>query len=44
MSISRIASGPGVNWHTVNDPQLATGRAQLIADPARYDAVRIQGW
>jgi transposase len=43
MSIARIAAGLGVSWHTVNDAVLAAGHALLIADPARFDGVRVLG-
>lgn len=43
MSIARIAAGPGVSWHTVNDAVLATGHQLLIADPTRYDGVQVLG-
>jgi transposase len=43
LSIARVAAGLAVSWHTVNDAVLTTGRALLIADPARLDGVRVLG-
>jgi transposase len=41
--IARIAAGPGVSWHTVNDAALAAGRQLPIADPARFDGAQVPG-
>ncbi|MFG2652440.1 hypothetical protein [Streptomyces sp. NPDC048436] len=43
MSIARIAAGPRVSWHTVNDVALATGHQPLIADPTRFGGVQVSG-
>lgn len=43
MSITRIAAGLGVAWHTVNDAVLEAGRQLLINDPARFDGVEVLG-
>jgi Transposase DDE domain group 1 len=39
----RIAAALGVSWHTVNDAVLPTGHQLLIADPTRFDGVRVLG-
>lgn len=41
MSIARIAAGLGVSWHTANDAVCAIGQQLLIADPTRFDGVRV---
>jgi transposase len=43
MSMSRIAAGLGVAWHTANDAVLAEGHRRLINDPARFDGVAVLG-
>ena len=43
LSISRVAAGLGVSWHTANTAVLAQGRRVLIDDPARFDGVRVIG-
>ncbi|BDZ37442.1 ISL3 family transposase [Microbacterium suwonense] len=43
LTVSRIAAGLGVGWHTANDAVLAEGRRLLIDDPSRFDGVRVLG-
>ncbi|WP_413227909.1 hypothetical protein [Actinomyces respiraculi] len=43
LTVSRIAAGLGVSWHTVNDAVLAEGRRVLIDRPGRFDGVRVIG-
>jgi hypothetical protein len=43
LSIARIADGLGVSWHTANNAVLAAGQELLIADPDRFDGVRVLG-
>jgi len=43
LSVSRIAAGLGVAWHTANDAVLAEGHRRLINDPARFDGVAVLG-
>jgi transposase len=43
LSVARIAEALGVSWNTANDAVLAEGRRVLIADPARFDGVRVLG-
>jgi hypothetical protein len=43
MPIARIAAGPWVSWHTVNDAVLAAGRQLLIAGPTRFDGGQVPG-
>jgi len=43
LTVSRIAEGLGVPWNTANDAVLAEGRRVLIADPHRFDGVRVIG-
>ncbi|WP_062381546.1 ISL3 family transposase [Demequina pelophila] len=43
LSISRIAAGLGVAWHTANDAVLTEGHRQLINDPTRFQGVRVLG-
>jgi len=43
MSMSRIAAGLGVAWHTANDAVLTEGHRRLINDPARFDGVAVIG-
>ena len=43
LSVSRIAAGLGVSWHTANDAILAEGGRLLINDPARFDGVKVIG-
>lgn len=43
LSMSRIAAGLGVAWHTVNDAVLSEGHRRLINDPTRFDGVRVIG-
>ena len=43
LSMSRIASSLDVAWNTANHAVLAEGQRVLIADPARFDGVRVIG-
>ena len=43
MSMSRVAAGLGVSWHTANDAVLAEGRRRLISDPTRFEGVSVIG-
>ncbi|SDB87331.1 Transposase [Raineyella antarctica] len=43
LSVARIAQALGVSWNTANTAVLAEGRRVLIADPARFDGVRVLG-
>lgn len=43
LTVSRVAAGLGVSWHTANDAVLAKGRRVLIDDPGRFDGVRVLG-
>lgn len=43
LTVSRVAAGLGVSWHTANDAVLAEGRRILIDDPGRFDGVRVIG-
>ncbi len=43
LTVARVAEGLGVAWNTANDAVLAEGRRVLIADPHRFDGVRVIG-
>ena len=43
LTVARVAEGLGVSWNTANDAVLAEGRRVLIADPHRFDGVRVVG-
>ena len=43
LTVSRVAAGLGVSWHTANDAVLTEGRRVLIDDPGRFDGVRVLG-
>ncbi len=43
LTVARIAEGLGVSWNTANDAVLAEGRRVLIADPHRFDGVKVIG-
>ncbi|MDP9466823.1 MAG: ISL3 family transposase [Actinomycetota bacterium] len=43
LTVARIAEALGVAWNTANDAVLAEGRRVLIADPTRFDGVRVIG-
>lgn len=43
LSVSRIAAGLAVAWHTANDAVLTEGHRRLINDPARFDGVAVIG-
>ena len=43
LTVARVAEGLGVSWNTANDAVLAEGQRLLIADPARFDGVRVVG-
>jgi transposase len=43
LSVARVAEALAVSWNTANNAVLAEGRRVLIADPARFDGVRVIG-
>ncbi|QZE24957.1 ISL3 family transposase [Brevibacterium casei] len=43
LTISRVAAGLGVAWHTANNAVLAEGHRLLIDDPSRFDGVAVLG-
>ena len=43
LSVARVAEGLAVSWNTANNAVLAEGQRVLIADPARFDGVRVIG-
>jgi len=43
LSVARVAEGLAVSWNTANNAVLAEGQRLLIADPARFDGVRVIG-
>lgn len=43
LSVSRVAAGLGVSWHTANTAVLSEGRRVLIDDPARFNGVTVIG-
>jgi len=43
LTVSRVAAGLGVSWHTANSAIIAEGRRRLIDDPARFDGVTTIG-
>jgi len=43
LSVTRVAEALGVAWNTANDAVLAEGQRVLIADPGRFDGVRVLG-
>ena len=43
LTVSRVAAGLGVSWHTANAAVLAEGKRRLIDDPARFDGIRVIG-
>ena len=43
LTVSRVAAGLGVSWHTANTAILAEGRRRLIDDPDRFDGVAVIG-
>ena len=43
LSMSRVAAGLAVAWHTANDAVLTEGHRLLINDPTRFDGVRVLG-
>ena len=43
LSMSRVAAGLAVAWHTANDAVLTEGHRLLINNPARFDGVRVLG-
>jgi Transposase len=43
LSVARIAEELAVSWNTANNAVLAEGQRVLIADPARFDGVRVIG-
>ncbi|MBG6226696.1 transposase [Arthrobacter sp. CAN_A2] len=43
LTMSRVAAGLGVSWHTANTAVLAEGKRRLIDDPHRFDGVSAIG-
>jgi transposase len=43
LTVARVAESLGVSWNCANTAVLAEGRRVLIADPARFDGVRVLG-
>ena len=43
LSMSRVAAGLGVAWHTANDAVLSEGHRRLIDDPTRFEGVSVIG-
>ena len=43
LTVARIAEGLGVSWNTANEAVLAEGRRVLIADPHRFEGVKVIG-
>jgi hypothetical protein len=43
LSVARVAEALAVSWNTANNAVLAEGQRVLIADPARFDGVRVIG-
>src|SRR5690606_29118947 len=43
LTVSRVAAGLGVSWHTANTAVLAEGRRVLIDDPHRFEGVTVIG-
>jgi len=43
LTVARVAGGLGVAWNTANDAVLAEGQRVLIADPGRFDGVKVLG-
>ena len=43
LSMARVAEGLAVSWNTANNAVLTEGQRVLIADPARFDGVRVIG-
>lgn len=43
LTIERVAEGLDVSWNIANDAVLAEGKLVVIADPGRFDGVRVIG-
>lgn len=43
LTVARVAEALAVSWNTANNAVLAEGQRVLIADPARFDGVRVIG-
>ncbi|GAA1698100.1 ISL3 family transposase [Microcella alkalica] len=43
LTVSRVAAGLGVAWHTANTAVLEEGRRRLLDDPSRFDGVAVLG-
>jgi transposase len=43
LTVARVAEGLAVAWDTANDAVLAEGKRLLLADPGRFDGVRVVG-
>lgn len=43
LTVARVAEGLAVSWNTANDAVLAEGKRVLIADPGRFEGVKVIG-
>jgi transposase len=43
LTITRVAAGLGVSWHTANTAVITEGKHRLIDDPARFKGVSVIG-
>lgn len=43
LTVSRVAAGLGVVWHTADTGVLEEGRRRLLDDPTRFDSVAVLG-
>jgi transposase len=43
LTVTRVAAGLGVSWHTANNAIIAEGKRRLIDDPHRFDGVTTIG-
>lgn len=43
LTVTRVAAGLGVSWHTANTAILAEGKRRLIDDPTRFEGVTTLG-
>ena len=43
LTVARVAETLGVSWNTANSAVLAEGHRVLIADPHRFDGVKVIG-
>jgi hypothetical protein len=43
LTVARVAEGLAVAWDTANDAVIAEGKRVLLADPGRFEGVRVVG-